>query len=105
MARGALKFFRLTRYHWCLFGPLNLANIKQKQFSKSKRQNSVRAKRAEGQKSKKAKRAKRAEGQKGKRAKWQKGKKGKKGKRAKRAKKAKVQTNIFPWHDFGMTLA
>ena len=27
MARGALKFFRLTRYHWCLFGPLNLANL------------------------------------------------------------------------------
>ena len=27
VARGALKFFRLTRYHWCLFGPLNLANL------------------------------------------------------------------------------
>ena len=25
MARGALKFFRLARYHWCLFGSLNLA--------------------------------------------------------------------------------
>ena len=44
-------------------------NRKQKQFSKSKRQNSVRAKRAERQKSKRAK------GQKGK-----KGKRGKKGK-------------------------
>ena len=57
-------------------------NRKQKQFSKSKRQNSIRAKRAERQNSKRAKRAKRAKGQ--------------KGKRAKRAKRAKAQTNIFP---------
>ena len=40
-------------------------NRKQKQFSKSKRQNSIRAKRAERQKSKRSKRAKRAKGQKG----------------------------------------
>ena len=54
---------------------------------KSKRQNSVRAKRAERQKSKRAERAKRAEGQKGKRA-----------KRAKRAKiRAKAQTNRMPF--------
>ena len=65
---------------------------KQKQFPKSKRQNSKgkRAKSAERQKGKKGKKGKRTKGQKGKRAKGQKGQK-----KAKRAKTQMRKANHF----------